>query len=123
MEPARLLGCLLLRSPGDAVARGVGAAVGVLIGTFVLPALYAVAFEALRRADALTGLLLAIPHAVLAGIGLAAAGRSQRCARAISPWPPGLFGWRFGPFTPPALVVALLFYGALLGFVYVVPPR
>ncbi len=95
----------------------------MLGGTALLPALYATAFEALRRADALTGLLLGIPHAALAGLGLAAAGRSSRCARVIAPWPPGLFGWRFGAFTPPALVVAHLFYGALLGFVYVVPPR
>ena len=89
----------------------------------LLPALYAVAFEALRRADALTGLLLGVPHAALAGLGLAAAGRSRHCARAITPWPPGLFGWRFGVFTPLAFVVAHLFYGALLGFVYVVPHR
>jgi len=97
--------------------------VGVLGGTVLLPALYAVAFETLHRADALTGLLLGGPHAALAGLGLAAAGRSRSCARAITPWPPGLFGWRFGAFTPPALVIAHLFYGALLGFVYVIPHR
>lgn len=117
------MGCLVLRRPDGAAARVTGGAICVLGGTVLLPALYAAAFEALHRADALTGLLLGVPHAALAGLGLAAAGRSSRCSRAISPWPPGPFGWRLGVFTPPALVVAHLFYGAFLGFIYVVPAR
>jgi hypothetical protein len=109
-------------------ARGVltritGTVLYLVCGVVLLPAAYGVAFEALRRADALLGMLFGAVQAVAVGLGLAAAGRWGRCPRQGAAASPGLFGWRFGAFTPAALIVANLFYGALLGFVYVVPGR
>ncbi|HEX7091491.1 MAG TPA: hypothetical protein VF192_15230 [Longimicrobiales bacterium] len=123
LEPALLLGCLVLARADGLLTRAAGVALYLLCGVVLLPAAYGAAFEALHRADALLGMLFGAVQAVAAGLGLAAAGRWGRCPRYGPAGSPGLFGWRLGSFTPAALVVANLFYGALLGFVYVTPGR
>jgi hypothetical protein len=119
LEPALLLGCLALARADGPLTRVAGATLYLLWGVVLLPAAYGAAFEALQRADALLGMLFGAVQAVATGLGLAAAGRWGRCPRLGPAGSPGLFGWRLGTFTPAALVVANLFYGALLGFVYV----
>lgn len=116
-----MLGCILLPGPARLLTRAAGTALYLVAGVALLPAAYALAFEALRQADAVAGLLLGGLHATAAGVGLAAVGRITRCPRDAGISSPGLFGWRLGAFTPPGLVVAHLFYGAFLGFVYAGP--
>ena len=123
LEPALLLGCLVLARADGVLTRVAGAVLYLLCGVVLLPAVYGAAFEALQRADALIGMLFGAVQAVAAGLGLDLIGRWGPCPRLGAAGSPGLFGWRLGAFTPAALVVAHLFYGALLGFVYVVPGR
>ena len=78
---------------------------------------YAAAFElATRRAGALVGLLLAVPHALVGGLALAFLPVLRPAE--FAPRPPGAFLEYGGPWAVVALVVFVGVYGALLGALY-----
>ncbi len=95
---------------GGRVARAVGMSV-------IVPALYAAVFEFLGDADLKQGALLGLGHGVLVGVALPLIARRQRCANAPAT---GLFGWRLGAATPLLIPLVYAFYGAALGYAYVV---
>ena len=82
----------------------------------IFPMLYAVLFARFADADLVSGAALGLAHGFLAGFALPLAAR--RCGGAH---PPGLLGWRLGRATPLVILFVHAAYGALLGYVYVIP--
>lgn len=72
-------------------------------------------------ADAFTGALTGVAHGVLAGSVLAPLGRRSRCIASGRLPAPGFFGRRLGVATPIGIVAAHVIYGAMLGYIFVVP--
>lgn len=87
----------------------------ILLITLV-PVVYALIFARLHDASALNGALIGIAHGALAGAVLPLAAR--RCGATLAP---GLLGWRLGKATPLVLLFVHAAYGAVLGYVYVMP--
>ena len=102
-------------------ATGNGALVfaGLLRMTLMItgfPVIYALIFTRLHDASALNGALIGLAHGFVAGAVLPLAAR--RCGGAMAP---GLLGWRLGKATPVVLLAVHALYGAVLGYVYVMP--
>ena len=114
------LGALLLRGGGGRSRpwlRGLVGALGhFLLGTLAFPTIYALIFQVVGRADVPVGAMIGGGHALLAGLALPLAWRAGHQEGGA-----GLFGWRLGAATPPALVAAHVLYGLLLGYIYVAP--
>jgi hypothetical protein len=92
------------------------APIAVLAGTLVSAPVYGLAFESWQRADVTAGLILGAIHGVMAGlIVLVAFLRRRRKDNRLTPLRP------LAAFRVRRLVTRVL-YGALLGFLYVVPP-
>ena len=87
-----------------------------IIAGFLLPVVYALVFHFLSRADAYTGFLLGAVHALAVPLLLLAAtpGGSRRSRRIELT---GRAGWR----GTVSLLASRVLYGALLGYLYVVP--
>jgi hypothetical protein len=119
LSPARILGCVFSADPEAFGTRVLGIGVHLMAGGVVLPLLYGALFEWMGRADVLLGACLGLAHAVIAGILLPVVVAYGHCAGPGRD--PGLFGWRLSAVTPVAFVLAHALYGALLGYVYVVP--
>jgi hypothetical protein len=83
----------------------------------LIPLPYVLAFEIAGNADLRFGLLLGLIHGGFVGLtlpliaGRGAAGTAE----------PGLFGWRLGAATPLLILITYAVYGAVLGYVYVIP--
>jgi hypothetical protein len=123
-DPLLFLGAIARRRGGARrllVVRG--ATLHFLTGCLLLPAAYGTAFERMGRAEFPDGLLLAVPHALLAGLALGLLG--HRAARISERrWADaGPFAHRLGPLTAAGFVLLHLLYGALLAYFYVVPSR
>ncbi len=116
LRPAATLGALVAGR-----RRRLGALLGGLghfaLGTLGFPALYAVAFAIAGRADAPLGAEFGLAHGILAGLVLPAAWRAAGNSKSA-----GLLGWRLGGATPFGLLAGHVLYGALIGYIYVVPP-
>jgi hypothetical protein len=83
----------------------------------LIPIPYVLAFEVVGNADLRFGVLLGLIHGAFVGLTLPLiAGRDAHGALE-----PGLFGWRLGAATPLLIFVIYAFYGAILGYVYVIP--
>ena len=82
----------------------------------LIPLPYVLVFEIAGNADLRFGVLLGVTHAVFVGLTLPLiAGRAKGTLE------PGLFGWRLGAATPLLILITYAFYGAILGYVYVIP--
>ena len=86
----------------------------ILSGTVVFAPLYGVAFEWLARADLEAGAAIGAVHGVIAGLAVVLAGFRRRTASRGKSLKP-MLGYRAR-----RLITRVLF-GALLGFLYVVP--
>ena len=86
--------------------------------TVLVPIPYAIVFEVVGNAELLFGALLGLLHAILIGLTLPLATDSSGSRGAPAP---GLFGWRLGAATPFIILFVYSFYGAMLGYVYVIP--
>lgn len=82
----------------------------------VLPFVYALIFRYLGRAEVLPGTMIGLVHGAVAGLLLPLAAKRCKGAKA-----PGLLGWRLGRPTPFVLLVVHAVYGALIGWIYVLP--
>ena len=92
------------RSPRRAIA------VGIALGTLLWGPVYGIAFELLGSANVLAGAGLGALH----GGAVAAIGLVRRRRAAVAPPDPAVgFGRR---------IITRAVYGAVLGFLYVVPP-
>jgi hypothetical protein len=95
----------------------------LLLGATVFPGVYAAVFQLMGRAELPGGLFLGAVHGLIAGVLLPVVGRGNPCVRSRTLLRPGLFGYRYGAFTPFGLYLFHVAYGALLGYFYVVPGR
>ncbi len=117
LRPAATLGGLLLRGRSPSGLRTVlGGIAHFLLGTLAFPAVYALVFELAGRSDVAVGALVGAAHGALAGLLLPVLWPAARQEDGA-----GLFGWRLGAATPPALIAAHVLYGVLLGYIYVAP--
>jgi hypothetical protein len=82
-----------------------------------VPLFYAMVFEVLGNAELLLGSVLGVIHALFVGVTLPLFAARRGCGSVPAP---GLFGWRLGAATPLAILFVYAFYGAALGYVYVV---
>ncbi|MBI4544650.1 MAG: hypothetical protein HY703_05625 [Gemmatimonadetes bacterium] len=117
----RFLGCLPGAGPAGLLNGLLGWLTLLATGTLALPILYALGFEALGRAHLDNGLLLGAVHSLAAGFALPILGNRNRCIRAGKLPPPGPFAYRYGRLAPLRFILAHLLYGAIIGYVYVVP--
>ncbi len=109
-----IAGLLLQRSTG--LRRLLGSVIHLLAGTFLFPTIYGLTFEAFARADVALGATLGLLHGVVVGTLIPVAWRlAGGEGRA------GVFGRRLGSLTPFGIVTTHVLYGALLGYIYVVP--
>ncbi len=119
LSPVRVLGCFFANSADSVSSRLVGTALHFGIGGVILPLIYGVIFEMVGRSDILFGAGLGAAHGILAGLALPIITAQAHCTGV--PRDPGIFGWRFGLFTPPGVIFAHALYGGVLGYVYVIP--
>lgn len=113
--PLRLLGSAL-GFRGDSFLGGVaGACLHAILALLVAPVLYALAFHSIGRAEAGVGLIVAIPHALLALMLLRGLAHRQRArdGAAVSP----RADW--SPLATLAVVLSHLLYGVIVGYIYV----
>lgn len=109
-----LAGAIFRRPAG--FGRLLGSLLHFAAGTFLFPTAYAVGFEMMARADVGLGAAMGLLHGVLAAALLPIAWH-----RTGDQGPAGLLGRRLGPLTPIGIVMTHVLYGALLGYIYVVP--
>ncbi|HET9982635.1 MAG TPA: hypothetical protein VFQ38_03575 [Longimicrobiales bacterium] len=115
LQPGRLFGCSLLPHAPAPIATAAGRLLHFGFGVAVFPLGYALAFAWIGAAEAANGLLLGAAHGALVAAAVGLVPPERRCVA------PGPFGIRLGPATPLVIVLAHMAYGALLGYVYVVP--
>lgn len=120
-DPIRTLGCIIATRPDSGMALAAGSVLHLILGSAVFPAVYAVIFELLGRADALTGAVIGGIHGSIAGLCLPAFVARTRCGRARRAPDPGIFARKLGTLTPVGILSVHAIYGAVLGFIYVVP--
>jgi hypothetical protein len=84
----------------------------------LIPLPYAAVFEIIGNAEFKHGAVLGLLHGMVIGFTLPLLGRRRGCERTPRP---GLFGWRLGRATPLFILFVYTLYGAVLGYVYVVP--
>ncbi len=101
----------LMRGPRENVI------IAIVTGTLLLAPLYGVAFELLHRAEFVNGAVLGTLHGVFAAIVALVAAR--RPARAGAATPPSV---RAAAVYRARRILTRAVYGAVLGFLYVVPP-
>jgi hypothetical protein len=89
--------------------------IAVISGTLLFAPVYGLLFEAFARADLATGAVIGAAHGALAA-AFVLIGHLRRRATAASPALTPVLGYRF------RRLVTRTLYGALLGFLYVVPP-
>lgn len=93
-----------------------GFAAQLLVGA-IAGVVYAVCFEwATRRAGVLIGLVIAIPHTIIAGVTIGFLPGPRIIAAGLMP--PGAFYEYRGAWCVAALIVAHLVFGALVGVAY-----
>jgi hypothetical protein len=111
------LGCLFRRDPRDPRTAALGAALLLLLGATVIPAVYTALFPIRGGASWRAGLLLGAVHGVVLLLGFPILGTISACVRSGRIGPPGWFGVRWGRATPVAILAGHLVYGAVLGAV------
>lgn len=109
-----LAGAIFRRPAG--FGRLLGSLLHLAAGTFLFPTVYAIVFEIMARADVGLGAAMGLLHGVLAAALVPLAWRwTADEGRA------GVLGRRLGSLTPIGIVMTHVLYGALLGYIYVVP--
>jgi len=110
------LGGVILTGRRDAIGWLIGAAAQLLIAVIAGVA-YAAIFETVtRRAGALIGLAIAVPHAVVAGLAIGFVPASRLIDAGIGP--PGAFMEYRGAWVIATFVLAHLVFGTLIGSLY-----
>lgn len=115
LQPARLLGCLLLPAAPAPLATTIGRLLHLALGVAVFPLAYALAFAWIGAAEVANGALLGAAHGAIVAAALGSLARGGRCVAT------GPLGIRLGAATPLVVLLGHMAYGALLGYVYVVP--
>jgi hypothetical protein len=110
------LGGVILTGRLDAIGWLMGAATQLVVA-IIAALVYAVIFEFVtRRAGALLGLAIAVPHVIVAGLAVGFVPASQLIDAGIGP--PGAFMEYRGAWVVATFVLAHLAFGALVGKLY-----
>ena len=116
-SPSIQLGCLFVRNPNHPMTETVGFVLLVLLGSTIVPAVYAHVLELLGGPSWGTGLALGAAHGFLAAALLPLFGTISACIRSGAVPAPGLLGTRWGWLTPLALASGHGLYGAIYGMI------
>lgn len=114
-SPTVQLGCLFLRDPRHPATETVGFVLLLLLGSTLVPALYAMLFAAASGPSWGLGLLVGAVHGALTVAALPALGTISACIRAGRMEAPGRFGLDWGRLTPVGIVLGHALYGAVCG--------
>ena len=114
-SPGELLGGVFFADPRHPGAETAGFLLMVLLGSTLLPVVYAVVLRALGAVTWWSGLILGGVHGLLAAAALPLIGMISASVRAGRIPGPGPFGSDWGAATPVVLVIGHILYGALFG--------
>ena len=113
--PRAYWSCALFARAGD-FALVIAALIRLVAFVALFPLLYTLIFRRLGSAQVLAGAAIGAVHGLLVGLLLPLAARRCQGSRA-----PGLFGWYLGRATPLVLLLVHATYGAIIGYIYVLP--
>lgn len=114
-SPTVQLGCIFFRNPRSPGTDTLGYLLLVALGSSVVPLLYSAIFSSFDGPSWQVGLALGTVHGALAAAALPLLGTISACIRAGAFPPPGLFGVRWGRFTPVGVVLGHSLYGGVAG--------
>lgn len=114
-SPAVQLGCIFFKDARSPLTETVGFVLFVLLGSTLIPALYALAFGVTAGPGWLAGVVLGTLHGLVVAAALPVLGTISACVRAGSEPPPGWFGIEWGWRTPVGVVGGHSLYGAVTG--------
>lgn len=114
-SPTVQLGCIFVRNPRSPSADTLGYLLLVVLGSSVVPLLYALVFEAWSGPSWRAGLVLGAVHGLLAAAALPGLGTISACIRSGAFPAPGPFGVEWGKFTPANVLLGHLLYGGVAG--------
>lgn len=112
-SPTIQLGCLVVKNPRHPAAETTGFAMLLLLGSTIVPAVYAQLLNVVGGPSWQWGLALGVVHGLLAAALLPAFGTISACIRAGAIPAPGPMGTRWGWLTPVALAAGHGLYGAV----------
>lgn len=114
-SPTIQLGCLVVKNPRHPAAETTGFVMLLLLGSTILPAVYARFMEVAGGPSWQWGLGIGVVHGLLAAAFLPVFGTISACIRAGAIPAPGPMGTRWGWLTPVALAAGHGLYGAVCG--------
>lgn len=114
-SPSLHLGCIFFRNPRTPLAETAGFVLLLVIGSSVVPALYAQVMAVLAAVSWPAGLALGALHGFATAAALPLFGTVSASVRAGAEPRPGTFGIEWGWPTPLVVVVGHMLYGATVG--------
>lgn len=114
-SPTVQLGCIFLRNPRSPSTDTLGYVLLVVLGSTVVPLLYALVLGAWSGPSWSAGLLLGGVHGALVAAALPGLGTISACIRSGALPAPGPFGIEWGKFTPANVVLGHVLYGGVAG--------
>lgn len=114
-SPTITLGCLVLPNPRLPMTETIGFAILFVLGSTLVPALYAALLSASGVSGLGAGALFGAIHGLLAAAALPWFGMISACVRSGALQAPGNFGIAWGHATPVGLVLGHLLYGGVTG--------
>jgi hypothetical protein len=116
-SPTTLLGCMVHRDPRLPLTETTGVVLFMLVGTTLVPMLYAVAMRAAGGLGWGTGVVVGLVHGALTAGLLPWVAGSSACVRDGHLPRPGRLALGWGRGTPAAVVAGHVVYGAIVGAV------
>ncbi len=114
-SPTVQAGCLFLRNPRSPSTDTLGYLLLAVLGSTVVPWIYALVLDSMGGPSARAGLALGAVHGVIVAAALPGLGMISACVRSGALPAPGLFGVRWGRFTPANVLLGHLLYGGVAG--------
>ena len=114
-SPTVQLGCIFLRNPRSPATDTLGYLLLVVLGSTVVPLLYAQVLEAWSGPSWRAGLVVGAVHGLIVAAALPGLGTISACIRSGAFPAPGHFGIEWGRFTPANVLIGHLLYGGVAG--------
>lgn len=116
-NPFVQLGCLFFKDPRSPITETAGFLCFILLGSTVIPALYALVLARVAGPSWGSGVALGLLHGAVAAAALPLLGTISACVRAGAESRPGWFGIEWGWPTPVGVMGGHLVYGGVTGAV------
>lgn len=110
-----LVGCLLMRDPENPRTDTTGFLVVFLLGSSLVPAIYALLLRAVGEPSLLSGAAVGLAHGLVMVGALSGLGTISACVRAGRIPAPGPAGREWGWPTPASIAAGHVVYGAAVG--------